>query len=224
MRTIAEKVGAQDFAGSIVLIVGGSRGLGAVTAKTIAAGGGRVIVTYAKGRDDAVNLAAEINAARGNAPCTVLAYDSAGSSASQLAALTETVNTLYYFATPPIFQQTAEIFSAELFQTFSSVYLDGFYDVCRFVRSRSQAATLAVFYPSSVAVEKRPAGLTEYSMAKMAGEALCADMTAQLPGLRILTSRLPRVLTDQTNTIAQVESADALAVMLPLIHAVHRLI
>lgn len=222
MRSISGLVGARDFAETVALIVGGSRGLGAVTAKAIAAGGASVIVTYARGHEDALKLADEINAARGEMACTLLAYDSVGSAASQLASLTGAVNQLYYFATPAIFQQKSEVFSAELFRTFSSVYIDGFYDVCRFVRSRSRAPTLSVFYPSSIAVEKRPAGLTEYSMAKMAGELLCADMMEHVPGLRILISRLPRVLTDQTNTVAQVENADPLTVLLPLIHAVHR--
>ncbi|MGP0092571.1 MAG: SDR family NAD(P)-dependent oxidoreductase [Xanthobacteraceae bacterium] len=223
MQLISGLVGAQDFAGTVALIVGGSRGLGAVAAKTIAAGGGSVIVTFATGREDALKVAEEINAVRGEPACTLLAYDSAMSAASQLATLTDTVNQLYYFATPAIFQQKSEVFSAELFRTFSSVYIDGFYDVCHFVRSRCRAPTLSVFYPSSIAVEKRPAGLTEYSMAKMAGELLCADMTEYVPGLRVLISRLPRVLTDQTNTVAQVENADPLTVLLPLIHAVHRL-
>jgi NAD(P)-dependent dehydrogenase (short-subunit alcohol dehydrogenase family) len=82
MRLISGLVGAQDFAGALALIVGGSRGLGAVTAKAIAAGGGSIIVTYVRGREDAVRLAEEINTARREVVCTVLAYDSAGSAAS----------------------------------------------------------------------------------------------------------------------------------------------
>jgi hypothetical protein len=41
----------------------------------------------------------------------------------------------------------------------------------------------------------------------------------QIAGLKIVVERLPRVLTDQTATVAQVETADPLAVMLPLIRA-----
>jgi hypothetical protein len=37
-------------------------------------------------------------------------------------------------------------------------------------------------------------------------------------GLKIVVGRLPRVLTDQTATIAQVENADPLTTMLPFIH------
>jgi len=59
--------------------------------------------------------------------------------------------------------------------------------------------------------------MTEYAMAKTAGETLCADLMREDLGLRILVSRLPRVLTDQTATVAQAQNADPLAVMLPLI-------
>ena len=104
MEAVSAAVAADSFAGAVALVIGGSRGLGAVTAKAIAAGGGKVVITYAKGRDDAAKLAAEINAACGPGVCTALAYESSGDAASQLSALPEDVNQLYYFATPPIFR------------------------------------------------------------------------------------------------------------------------
>jgi acyl dehydratase len=218
MAAVSAIIGAEKFAGASALVVGGSRGLGAVTAKAIAAGGGKVVVTYKQGRDEAVKLAAEINAARGPGACTALPYDSCIDAARQLSDLPEDINQLYYFATPPIFARTSDLFSPERFREFCSVYVDGFGDVCRFVRARSRATTVTVFYPSSVAVEEVPPGLVEYAMAKAAGEILCAAMMTQVSGLKAVVGRLPRVLTDQTATIAQVENADALTTMLPFIH------
>jgi NAD(P)-dependent dehydrogenase (short-subunit alcohol dehydrogenase family) len=218
MQVVAEAVAAGTFAGAVALVIGGSRGLGAVTAKAIAAGGGRVIVTYAKGRDDAAKLAAEIDAARGPGACTVLAYESPGDAVSQLSALPEHVNQLYYFATPPISQHTSNSFSAEKFRQFHSVYVDAFRDVSRFVRMRSRVPRLTVFYPSSVFVEEVPSGFAEYAKAKAEGEKLCAAMMGQIAGLKVIVGRLPRVLTDQTATIAQAERADPLVTMLPFIH------
>jgi len=217
MKAVSTAVAADTFAGAVALVVGGSRGLGAVTAKAIAAGGGRVVVTYAKGRDDAAKLAAEINAACGPGVCTVLAYESSRDAASQLSAVPEDVNQLYYFATPPIMGRTSDLSSPEKFREFCSVYVDGFDDVCRFVRMRSRVARLAVFFPSSVFVEEVPSGFAEYAKAKAEGEKLCAAMMEQIAGLNVVAGRLPRVLTDQTATIAQVESADPLVTMLPFI-------
>ncbi len=108
--TIANIVHPDEFAGAVALIVGGSRGLGAVTAKAIVLGGGRVIMTYAKGPDDAARLASELAALRAPSACVTLAYDSAADAAEQLSALTEDVNQLYYFATPPIFRQSCASF------------------------------------------------------------------------------------------------------------------
>ena len=218
MAAVSAMIEAEKFAGTVALVVGGSRGLGAATAKAIAAGGGKVVVTYREGRAEADKLAAEINAARGGGVCVALSYDSSADAARQLSGITDDINQLYYFATPPIFSRTSNSFSPERFREFCSVYVDGFDDVCRFVRMRSRAVTVAAFYPSSVAVEEVPADLLEYAMAKAAGEILCAAMMRQVSGLKIVVGRLPRVLTDQTATIAQVQNADALTTMLPFIH------
>jgi acyl dehydratase/NADP-dependent 3-hydroxy acid dehydrogenase YdfG len=218
MEAVAAAVAADAFAGVVALVVGGSRGLGAVTAKAIAAGGGKVVITYARGRDEAAKLAAEINAACGPGVCTALVYKSSSDAASQLSAVSDDVNQLYYFATPPIFARTSDEFSQEKLREFRLVYVDAFQDVCQFVRMRSRATTLTAFYPSSVAVEDVPPELAEYAKAKAEGEKLCAAMTQQIGGLKVVVGRLPRVLTDQTATIAQVENADPLTTILPFIH------
>ena len=64
--------------------------------------------------------------------------------------------------------------------------------------------------------------MTEYSMAKMAGELLCADLNRSYRcQLRIHVERLPRVLTDQTASLTPTETADPVAIMLPVIRSVH---
>ncbi len=57
-------------------------------------------------------------------------------------------------------------------------------------------------------------------MAKTAGEVLCAGLNAHWPNIRIVVNRIPRVLTDQTASLMQVESADPLEVILPIIRQV----
>lgn len=219
MGVIARHVQSGEFAATTALIAGGSRGLGAMTAKLIAAGGGRVIVTYVQGRADAERLMAEINVAHGPDACSILAFDAMQPVAPQLGAVAHSVTQLYYFATPRIFIQKPEQFSYSLFARFSRVYIEAFHEICCLL----QGGGLSAFYPSSVAVEARPKGMVEYSMAKLAGEMLCAEMMQTMPGLSILISRLPRVLTDQTATVTPVANADPLEVMPPLIRAVHAL-
>lgn len=51
-----------DFSGKVALITGGSRGIGAATAKRIAGGGGSVVIHYGSNRRAAEAVAAEIGA------------------------------------------------------------------------------------------------------------------------------------------------------------------
>jgi hypothetical protein len=76
---------------------------------------------------------------------------------------------------------------------------------------------LEILYPSSIAVTQRPRGMTEYAMAKAAGEILCADLARTFPSLTITVSRLQRVATGQTATVPPVSAADPVAIMLPLL-------
>jgi NAD(P)-dependent dehydrogenase (short-subunit alcohol dehydrogenase family) len=220
MDAIIAQVPARRFAGSHALIVGGSRGLGAVAAKMIAAGGGKVTITYARGRADAEEVAKEIWERFGPEKCGLMSLDITGDIADQLGESAGAVTSMYYFATPQIFQQTYEPYSRKRFEEFARFYVDGFYDTCRALLARTRTGRLSVLYPSSIAVESRPAGLVEYAMAKAAGELLCAEMLQALPGIRIVVSRIPRTLTDQTATVARVSNADPLGVLLPVIFEV----
>ena len=220
IATLMKYLSPAEFAGSHSLVVGGSRGLGAVTAKLLAAGGGKVTITYARGQSDAQQLAEETNTVRGPDTCAALALDVRHSIAMQLMPMTETISHLYYFATPYIFRAKSEIFSPTVYEEFNRVYLVGFVDTVRFLFGQPRQRKLSVFYPSSVSINERPSGMTEYSMAKAAGELLCADLQTSVPQLRILAPRLPRMLTDQTATVAASSYLDSVEVMLPLIRQV----
>jgi NAD(P)-dependent dehydrogenase (short-subunit alcohol dehydrogenase family) len=218
MVDLARQVAADEFAGSTALIAGGSRGLGAVTAKAVAAGGGQVILTYASGREDAERLRDEIVAERGVSACRVLEFDATQTVEPQLGALKGIASHLYYFATPRIHVPKGEPFVPSLFGQFIRVYVDAFYETCRALLGER----LAVLYPSTSFVDERPRGFAEYAMAKAAGEALCAYLYDGTSGLRILVERLPRVRTDQTASVTPVKAADPVEVMLPIIRRLHR--
>jgi NAD(P)-dependent dehydrogenase (short-subunit alcohol dehydrogenase family) len=219
LREIVKIVAPTEFVGGTALIIGGSRGLGALTAKIIAAGGGKVVVTYATGRTEAEQLAQEIRNNIAHDACRVIPYDARQDAANQLGNLNADVSHLYYFATTPIARQKEALFVADLLDEFVEVYVKGFYDCCRFLGGHG-SQVLTVFYPSSVFVENTPAAMTEYSMAKMAGEVLCASMNRSNASVRVIVSRLPRLLTDQTATVLPVETGDPLEVMLPIIRRV----
>jgi NAD(P)-dependent dehydrogenase (short-subunit alcohol dehydrogenase family) len=220
MGSVSTMVGAREFFGMQPLIVGGSRGLGELTAKLVAAGGGSPTITYAVGKADAERIADEILAWGGTVD--VLQYDVRHAPAPQLVSLKSHVTHLFYFATNPIFRPKKNLVSHPILTDFVTYYLQGFHDLCLQLLKQTEAHSpngrnLYAYYPSSVAIEERPAGMTEYSMVKAAGEQMCRDMNQYLSGLRILTSRLPRLRTDQTASVLPERDVDAISVLLPII-------
>ncbi len=218
MAKIAEHVVAGEFAGVHALVVGGSRGLGEVVAKALAVGGARVTLTYAVGIADAARVRDEIVAFGGQ--CDTLRYD-VREGAEQLSALQSAPTAVYYMATPAIFRRAGAAYSDAKFQDFFRFYVIGFSALCQALATRG-GKDIAVFYPSSTAVEDRPANMTEYAMAKAAGELLCADMAKFEKWRRIVVRRLPRLPTDQTATLFEDDSEDPLLAMLPIVRDMHR--
>lgn len=214
---IVKHVRAAEFEGSVALIVGGSRGLGELTAKLLAAGGSRVIITYASGKADADKLTAEINDWGGK--CEALALDVRQEPDRQLKSLNGAPTHVYYFATPTIAKRKSRLCSRARLDEFNEFYVHGF---LRLVEAclRRNADGIAVFYPSSVYVQSRPENMTEYAMSKAGGEILCRDIAEYLPKARILIERLPRVATDQTASLMS-PADSALSVMLPIIRKLH---
>jgi acyl dehydratase len=220
MASVAARVRPSAFAGQRALIVGGSRGLGEVTAKIIAAGGGYPLIGYRDGRPQAEAVAAEIRQAGGS--CDIIRYDALSPAADQLAAAGR-IDSCYYFATGRIFQRRqAAAYASERLRGHLAFYVDGFHALCMALAGRASGKT-AIFYPSSVAIDEETSGLAEYAMAKAAGETLAGYLNAALPNIDIVSRRLPRILTDQTATIGVASAHDALDVLLPIVYEVQEI-
>jgi acyl dehydratase/NAD(P)-dependent dehydrogenase (short-subunit alcohol dehydrogenase family) len=217
MSQIAHLVKHDEFAGHHALIIGGSRGLGELTAKLIAAGSGETTITYAVGREEAERVVAEIEDA--GHLCKAIPYDVRKPARPQLQGVQREVSHLYYYATGQIFGRRTREFDSATLTEFLDFYVNGFYNVCSALRETSKV-NLSAFYPSSMAVEQRPKHMTEYSMAKAAAELLCADLNRAWPSVHISSVRLPRLQTDQTMTVAPVESANSVDTILPIVRSV----
>lgn len=215
MADIAPLVEPGAYRGDVVVVVGGSRGLGEVTAKACAAGGARVIITYARGQAEAERVAEEIRAAGGQ--CDALRFDVGEDITAQLAELPAAATHLYYFATGPIAQRRTRLLSEPVLNDFMRFYATGFYETFQALHERRGNEGLAAFYPSSIAIEDTPKGWAEYAMAKAAGEILCREIQINLPKARVVCTRLPRVLTDQTASVQAAASTPVLEVILPIV-------
>jgi len=217
---LARSVQPHEFEGSTAIVIGGSRGLGEVAAKLLAAGGAHVTISYCLGRADADRVASSIRTV--GASCEVIQYD-ARNSEDQLRGLPRAPTHVYYFATGPISQSRTKPFDRQRFEEFCAFYVDGFARLCSYL-SATVEHPVRVFYPSSVYVstEERPAGLAEYAMAKAAGEVLCGEINSSHRHIHILSRRLPRMLTDQTASLLSDQPiAPSPEVMLAMIRELH---
>ena len=217
MTEISPRVTASPFAGQRSLVIGGSRGLGEVTAKIVAAGGGRPVITYKESAREAERVAADIAASGGH--CDIMHYDALSPAREQLATL-EAIDCCYYFATPKIFLRKSALYEPERLRSFLGFYTEGFFELCSALASRG-SGKIAVFYPSTVAIDEGLGNTAEYAMAKVAGETLANHINQFMSDhIQILCRRLPRILTDQTATVGVASADNALDVMLPIVYEV----
>lgn len=217
---LQSRVVADEFSGQRALVVGGSRGIGEVTAKLLAAGGANVVVTYHAGQHDAQRVVDEINAAMPVASCCQLdVLNPPLQLPIELSAECGPTH-IYYFATPFIFSAIERYFSPALFERFSRYYVTGFVNLLDRMRNRTP---LSVFAPSSTALDERPLNMGEYAAAKAAAESVCAYLRLAHPRDVYLDPRLPRMDTDQTASLLQVDSQDAAELMLNHLRTLSRL-
>jgi hypothetical protein len=220
MTELRSMVAEGSFKGQRALIVGGSRGLGELTAKLVALGGGKTVVTYYQGREDALHLQGEIREAGGD--CELLQWcpspvDATSQPGSSLTC--EGITHLYYYASPRIFVQKSEMFVPEVFQRFYQVYVEGLLQALAALAGQK----IAVFYPSTVFLDEPEWSFAEYAAAKAAGESLCRHHDRFHPTARFLVRRLPRLATDQTTALFGEPPAPPEPTILSIVQEMHDL-
>ncbi len=201
---LKKAVSEAEFASQRALVIGGSRGLGEVTAKYLAAGGAKVLLTYNRGAADANAIVQDIWSHGGVAQTAP--FDLKSTKEEVLAVLDNFAPTdIYYFATPFIFSGQKNVFAESRLKQFMDFYLLGFQ---RIIDHFSKRGVNRYFCPSSVALDENPAAMGEYCVAKAAMEAYCKWMVMNKPSIKISCPRLPRLATDQTSSIAAANNGD----------------
>lgn len=202
--------------GQVAWVIGGSRGLGEVVSKLVAAAGGHVVLTYHKGMQDAARVADEIVEWGGSSEIVQLDVRDPASVLDMIKAV-RVPSHLYYFASSRISRPRHALFDESLLGEFIETYVNAFSRLIRAVRG-SVSGPLKVFYPSTVFIDELPKEFPEYVAAKSAGETLCSYLARHLPNLEIVLKRLPRLPTDQTNGLIRVGTSDPVEHLLPVVH------
>tara|TARA_Y100001958_G_scaffold160115_1_gene166510 strand:- start:7647 stop:9077 length:1431 start_codon:yes stop_codon:yes gene_type:complete len=213
-------INEDQFSKQRILIIGGSRGLGEITAKILAMGGADVKISYFRGLEDAKSIVNEINANKGMA--SYFYFNILDQNEEELNQILKgwTATHIYYFPTPFIFSGEKNKFSKPLFDKFYDYYVGGFYYL---TKMRCLNDTKNIFYPSSVSIDELPKDMLEYSLAKSAGESLC-DYIVKNDNKYIYKPRLPRLNTDQTVTLLPHQSMDTYKIMIKEIKLFNRYI
>jgi NADP-dependent 3-hydroxy acid dehydrogenase YdfG len=216
LGVVRSRVRPDEFKSVRALIVGGSRGLGELTAKLLAAGGAVVLITYRTGTEDAARVAADL----GNGARTVQFSVDEPDPAALTQIITFAPTHISYFATPVIAKRSLNSWDPPTFSRFIDVYVTGLSQLLSSVHRAGSLASL--FFPSSTFVDEVPAGFAEYIAAKSAGEALCAAWQRVHPEQRVVIERLPPLVTDQTSARLGTNTKGNLDVMLPVMRRIIR--
>lgn len=216
MAALLGKVDDSAFRASNSWVIGGSRGLGEVTAKLIAAGGGNVTVTYSSGAEDALRVASQINTA-GRGHAKVRKLDLSTDNLLDWVRGDDQPDAVFYFATPRIFRKKSSVFDTNLLNEFLVFYVNHLYSFYKALTFLNPSTSIRVFQPSSIALEGRPMGMTEYTMAKAAAEVLVDDLNRISNAVEFISQRLPRLATDQTSSPFTKNTLSNEDVMLPII-------
>ncbi len=216
MQEVMRAVAPSEFADTTALVVGGSRGLGETAAKILAAGGGRVVLTYAAGQADAEAVADEI--VRNGFQAHALRLDVR--EPTLLSSPDGPFTQLYYFATPRIRPNQHRQFDVALFQELFDIYGTGLLRTLNAVRPLlADRPVLCV--PSSQFIDERHPKFREYTAAKRAAEGLAAEIEGFED--RVFQPRLPRLKTDQAAALQEVQADDPLPHILEMVRTAHRL-
>jgi acyl dehydratase/NAD(P)-dependent dehydrogenase (short-subunit alcohol dehydrogenase family) len=217
-------VAPDRFAGDRPLVVGGSRGLGAVAARLLAMGGADVLIGFHRGSDEAAALVERIVADGGRASAVRIDVTDVAAAVRELDAHGWDGQHVHYMATPRILRRHLGVLRPELLDELTSVYADGFAALVTALLARRPGRPLHVGYPSSVAVDDPPADMLEYALAKSAGERQAQRLMDRSGLLDVHVLRLPRIETEQTVSFARAQSAPAEAVLLAFLTQVHALV
>ena len=196
IKKIKKFVKNNEFLKTKSLIIGGSRGLGELTAKILASGKGNVNVTYFKGFEDAKKLQKEINSTSGK-KCKIEKFNVIRDDLKRKVNFFSNYDFIFFFASPKISIKRTDKFDKNVFNHFYKYYVKKFKNICQLLEKNSKKKQI-IFFPSTIFIENTPNKLKEYVKAKLLAEKMISELNMRFKKLRIVSVRLPKLKTDQT--------------------------
>lgn len=194
--------------GKKILIVGGSRGIGASIAKVVSIIGAKTTITYNLGVNDARKLCDDIGAFTKQ---KVKAIKLDVTDINQLESLKFDYDFLFFFASPKI-RETQGEFNFNIFDNFYQIYCKAFYLIAK--NFYKTGGTL-IYWPSTIFLSKGIKNFEEYMLAKLIGEKICNKLKLETQ-MKIIVERLDKIETDQTMGLIKTPMKDSVEVAIKI--------
>ena len=192
---LSKKITKKNLKNHKALVIGGSRGLGELTAKIIASSGGIVTITYNKNKSLAKNLVEIFRSQKLKLKIQELKINKDGNF-NHKTLKKKNYNCLYYFPTPIIFRKKSQKFSPKIYKEFYNIYCKALIKIIKILNIKN----LIIFYPSTVFNCIDNKNFVEYILAKKKGAEKLKIMKKKLKFVPFI-KKLPPLKTDQNNTI-----------------------
>jgi len=177
-----------------VLVIGGSRGIGAYVSKLCAIMGGEVTFTFNANEEDAQKISKEVT----NDGKKIEYFKLDATDLESIYKINKSFDHIYYFATPKIISNESEDLDISLINKYRLFYVTSFEKIIRFFSIKNKKSNF--LYPSTTYINENKEGFKEYIASKIEGENLCKAFNRDL-NINILFPRLPPLDTDQNLSI-----------------------
>jgi len=205
----------KEFSKINTLIVGGSRGIGELTAKILVLGGANTTITYYQGIKEAKKLKENIKFETGQI-CKIKKLNVISKDFIDEIKNCLNKDFIFYYPTPQILSTKNEKFSGEKFKYYYKFYVKQFTILCNFIEKYSDKQII-IFYPSTIFVLNESNNFKEYVKAKSIAENKIKEINKNFKNVKIISHRLPQLNTDQTSRVINTSKNDNIKVMVPII-------
>ncbi len=212
IKELSKKIDKKNLSPQNILVIGGSRGIGEITAKLLSFRNANLKITYNKGLNDADRITNEINEFGFKATNSYLnILDS--ELLEKFFNTNEHFDQIYFYASPRIRNSRNKIFDYDLYENYNKYYIKPLIKLSK-ILSKIKNKKSKVFFPSTIFIdEAKNNSFKEYQASKLLGELIGEDINSKFENIFIFSSRLPRLLTDQTSKIDGLIMEDSLKVI-----------
>ena len=217
IKKIKKYVNEKEFLGTNSLIIGGSRGLGELTAKILVSGGANITATYYQGVTEAKKLKQNIERETSQ-NCNITKLNVLDKNFKNEIKKLLKHDFIFYYPTPKIFNTKNENFDFKKFKYYYKFYVKKFIELCRAIERYSDKQII-IFYPSTIYVLSQLDNFKEYVKAKLVAEKKIKEINQNFKKVKIISNRLPQLDTDQTAGIIKTFKSNNIKIMIPIIRS-----